>query len=142
MPPLSLGATDTISAVAGTNNIITFTFNGDNVVAGVDSFKVLPQGQIPSSVGTIWPALAGQSLVYLLLANTSGIPVTSIKLFMNGTAAANQITGTFSIPANGSAVMTAESLKVFDSTGALIFTSATTTAKNYAARMYARVTWR
>jgi hypothetical protein len=142
MPPLSLSATDTISASAGTNNIIAYSFNGDNVVAGVDAFKVLPQGLIPASVGTIWSATAGMSLVYLLLSNTSGIPVTTIKLFMNGTAPTNQIGPTFTIPANGGAFLSASGLQFVDSNGAVVQSSATTSAKNYAARVYARATFR
>lgn len=138
----ALSSTDTMSAVAGTNNIISYTFNGDTIVAGVDTPKVLPQGLIPSSVGTIWPALAGPSLVYLMLSNTSGIPVTGIKLFMNGTAPTNQIGPTFTIPANGAAYISANSLQVVDSNGAVVSSSALTSAKNYAARTFARMTWR
>lgn len=140
--PFALSSTDTISAVAGTNNIIAFTFNGDQLVAGADTFKVLPQGLIPSSVGAIWPALAGPSLVYLLLSNTSAIPVTGVKLFMNGTAPTNQIGPSFTIPANGGAFVSANSLQVVDSNGAVVSSSALTSAKNYAARTYARVTFR
>lgn len=142
MAPLALSSTDTISASAGTGSIIAFTFNGDNLVAGADTFQVLPQGLIPASVGAIWPALAGPSLVYLLLSNTSGIPVTTIKLFMNGTAPTNQIGPTFTIPARGGAFVSASGLQVVDSNGAIVASSALTSAKNYAARTFARETWR
>lgn len=141
---LTLSPTDSISAVAGTNNSITYTFFGDAVIAGADMFKVLGQGQISSSVGSIFAAAAGQqSLIReLYLANNTAIPVTGIKLYVNGTAVGNQITGTFAIPANGTATLTDDGLRVCDSSGALIGTSATTNAKNYAARVFARQTWR
>lgn len=142
MAPLSLSSTDTISAVAGTNNIVTYTFNGDNFPGGVDGFKVLPQGQINSSVATIWPTLTGPSLVYLLLSNTSGISVTTIKLYLNGTAAGNQFGPTFTIPANGGAFVSASGISVVDSNGAVVSSAATSSAKNYAARVFARQTWR
>lgn len=131
-----------MSAVAGTNGIIAYTFDGDNLAAGIDTFQVFPQGLISSSVGLIWPALAGPSLVYLLLSNTSGIPVTTIKLFLNGTAPTNQISPAFTIPANGGAYVSANSLQVVDSNGAVVSSSALTSAKNYAARVFARMTWR
>lgn len=140
--PFAFSSTDTMFAVAGTNNIIAYTFNGDNIIAGADTFQVLPQGLIPSSVGTIWPALAGPSLVYLMLTNTSGIPVTGVKLFINGTAPTNQIGPSFTIPANGAAFISANSLQVVDSNGAVVSSSALTSAKNYAARTFARQTWR
>jgi hypothetical protein len=142
MPPIPLSSTDTMSAVAGTNNIVSYSFVGDNIVANLDGFKVLPQGLIASSVGTIWPTLAGASLVYLLLSNTSGIPVTTIKLYLNGTAPTNQIGPTFTLPANGGAFISASSMQVVDSNGAVVSSSALTSAKNYAARTFARLTWR
>lgn len=142
MAPLALSSTDTISASAGTGGIIAYSFNGDNIVAGVDTFKVLPQGLIAAGVAAIWPALAGPSLVYLLLSNTSGIPVTTIKLFINGTAPTNQVGPTFAIPANGGAFVSANSLQVVDSNGAVVSSSALTSAKNYAARVFARQTFR
>lgn len=140
--PFALSSTDTMSAVAGTNGIISYSFNGDNISTGFDAFATYPQGLIASSVGTIWPALAGPSLVYLILSNTSGIPVTTIKLFLNGTAPTNQISPTFTIPANGGAYLSANSLVVVDSNGAVVSSSALTSAKNYAARTFARQTWR
>lgn len=141
---LTLSPTDSISAVAGTNNVIAYTFFGDGLVAGVDAFKVLNQGLISSSPGVIFPATAGQqSLIReLYLANSTGIPVTSIKLFVNGIGATNQMTGTFTIVANGTATLTDDGLRVYDGTGALVGSSALTSAKNYAARTYARQNWR
>lgn len=140
--PFALSSTDTISAVAGTDSIISYTFDGDNIAAGINTYRVLPQGLISSSVGTIWPTLSGPSLVYLILSNTSGIPVTGVKLFANGTAPTNQIGPAFTIPANGGAYVSANSLQVVDSNGAVVSSSALTSAKNYAARTFARQTWR
>lgn len=123
---LTLNATDTLSAVAGTASAITYTFMGDNVVTGTDNFGGLPQGQLPSSVGTIWSATPGQTIGRLMLANTTGSTVTDIKIFKNGTIASNQITATFSLAGNTTASVDDTGLKVMDSNGSLITTAAVT----------------
>lgn len=141
---LTLSPTDSMSAVAGTNNAITYTFFGDAVVASADAFKVLGQGLVANVAGTIFAATAGQQSLIgeLYLANNTAIPVTGIKLYVNGTAVGNQITGSFSIPANGTAIIDDTGLSVRDSTGALVGSTSTSSAKNYAARVFARTQWR
>lgn len=117
---LTLNATDTLSAVAGTASAVNYAFFGD-VINPSDAFGGLPSGQLPSSVGAIWNATTGQSLVRLRLSNTTGSPVSGIKIFKNGTGAANQITGSFTIPANGTATLDDQCLAVWDGNGALIY---------------------
>lgn len=123
---ITLNGTDTVSAVAGTGSAITYTFLGGTNRGGGEAFKVLAQGQLPSSVGTIWPATGGQSQVGILFVNTTALSVTGIKLFVNGTAVTNQIIGTVTIPANGTAEFDGLTLRVWDSSGAVVTTSTVT----------------
>lgn len=119
---LTLETTQTLRAVAGTATAVTYTIFGDEVGAS-DAFKVLAQGQIPSSVGTLYTVPGSTSAIIksVRLANATGSPVTGIKFYVGGTAAANQITGTFDIPANGTASLAGDRVEIHDATGALIY---------------------
>src|ERR1700749_1412334 len=101
---ITLSPTDSLSGVAGTAAAITCTVFGDALVANVDSFKTLYQGQLPSSAGTLIGATAGQQTLIkrIVLTNTTASPVSGIKFFVNGTTAANQLV-TISLVGNGSA---------------------------------------
>lgn len=118
---LLLGPTDSLSGKAGTDAVITVTGMGDALVSGADTFKVLFQAQLGTSVGTLLAATAGQqSLVKtLVLANTSSDPVSGVQLYVNGTGAANRITGSLMIPADGWAQLDAGGWKVFDQNGTI-----------------------
>lgn len=144
---VTLAATNTISGVAGTATAVTYTLNGDEIsgTPATDAFKPLAQGQLPTSVGTLYtvPGSTQALLSSIVLVNTSGVPVTGIKLFQNGTAATNQILQSLSIPANGRAVIDVDGdLQVTDVNGAIVTASSAVSAKNYAARVFARQTWR
>lgn len=122
---ITLSPTDSLSAVAGTATAVTYTVLGDAVTSTGDAFKVLAQGQLPSSAGSVISATAGQqSLIKtILLTNTTGSAVFGVKFFINGTTDAHQIVS-MQIPANGSAVYeSGTGWKVYDSTGGLATTS-------------------
>lgn len=59
-----------------------------------DAFKVLDQRQLAAAAATIYtvPALTQAIVKKARLVNTSGATVSGIKLFVGGTAAANQVT--------------------------------------------------
>lgn len=120
---ITLAATNTIRAVAGTGSAITYTLFGLEFASAVDTYKVLAQGQVASSVGTIYTAPAStQSFVrQITLANTTSSAVSGVILYVNGTAATNQISGSFTIPANGSAVLDDKGWTVYDSLGNLFY---------------------
>lgn len=123
----NLEASQTLSGVAGTASAVTYTINLDELTTA-DAFKS-PQGQLPSSVGTLYTAPGAGAMVLVksvVLSNATGSQVTGIKLFKTATAAANQITGTFSIPANGTAIYTGEILQIADGTGAIVSTTSVT----------------
>lgn len=125
----TLSATDTLNAKAGTNTAITYTLLGDAIASGVDSFKNLGQGQLTTSASTpIYPATAGTQTIIreIQFANTTGSDVTGVTLYINGSAAANQVSAGFTIPANGSAGYRDGLFTIYSATGLPISTSSVT----------------
>lgn len=102
---ITLETGGTLRAKAGTAAAITYTLHGDEITT-TDAFKTLTQGQLASSTGTIYTAPGSTSTLIkqIHLGNTTASQVTGVVFYVNGTAAANQITGTLTIPANGTAV--------------------------------------
>lgn len=99
---ITLGAADTIRGVAGSATSITYTIYGDQVSAGADAFDVLAQGQLPSSIGTLY-TVPGSTMALVKgihLANPTGGAVTA-SLSVNGTAGSNTILPPVSIVAGG-----------------------------------------
>lgn len=121
---ITLAAAATLSGKAGTATAITYTLHGDEVSAGVDTFKTLAQGQLASSTGTLYTVPGStQALVKQIhLANTTGSDVTGVVLYTGGTAAGNQLTGTMTILANGTAVYNNGEWKSYSSSGAVVGT--------------------
>lgn len=142
---ITLASSDSIQASAGTGAAVTSTILGDEISAGVDAYKVLDQRQLPLTTPAVLytPGGARSALVkkWLLANTTSSIVV--VTLYLNGAAAANQI-ASFPIPPNGEALLADDGWHVYDANGALLSTgsSTATTAKNYSARVYSRITWR
>lgn len=119
---LTLAGTNTIAGVAGTTTAITYTVTGAEVTTGTPTYKVLSQGQLAAAAATIYtvPAAPATALVKTIhLANTTGSAVTGVALFVNGTAAGNRISGSFTIPANGWATVDADGWRIYDENGAL-----------------------
>lgn len=119
---LTLAAAGTIAGVAGTGSAITCTVFGMELAAGVETYKVLSQSQLPTSAAAQYtvPASTTAFVKAIILANATGSAVSGIIMFANGTAAGNQISGSFSIPANGWAVLDESGWKVYDSSGDLL----------------------
>jgi hypothetical protein len=114
---ISLTSTDSIQAVAGTATAVTSTISGDEISAGVDTYKILDQRQLPTSAASLYtPGGTKNALIKTwLLANTTASSVT-VTLYLNGTAAANQI-AKIPIPANGEAMFAGDGWRVFDGNG-------------------------
>lgn len=100
---LTLDTGKTLQGVAGTVAAVTYTVTGDEVSTS-DGFKVLAQGQLPSTAGVLYtvPASTSTLIKQITLANATGTAVSGVKFYVGGTAATNQII-TLSIPASGSA---------------------------------------
>lgn len=121
---MQLTTSGTLNGKAGTATAVTYTIMGDRKASGVDSYEVLGQGQLASSTGallTTSPVAASTQLLIasIQLNNTTASPVTGIVLYVNGTAASNQIVQ-LSLVANGSAVYTKGEWKTYDSGGGIL----------------------
>lgn len=117
---MQLTTGNTLNGKAGTGTAVTYTITGDRKTT-TDSYEVLGQGQLPTSTGallTTSPVAASTQLIIseILLTNTTASPVTGIVLYVNGTAAANQIV-TMSLVANGSATYRNGQWQTYDSSG-------------------------
>ena len=123
---LTLAATDTITGVAGSATSITYTITGDEIAAGADAFKVLAQGQLPSTVGTLYtvPASTEAIVKTIHLVNMTAGAVTA-RLNVKGTAAANAILPPISILAGGFAVYADDGWRVYNDQGQLLSVGAT-----------------
>jgi hypothetical protein len=115
-----LEAAKTLSGIAGSATAITYTIEGMELASGVETYKTLAQGQLASSAGTLYtvPSSTSAFIKSIHLVNATGSDVSGIKLFIGGTAAANQITGSLTIPANGWATFGENGWNVFDALGA------------------------
>jgi hypothetical protein len=124
---LTLAPGETIAGIAAAATSITYTIFGMELNAGVESYKILAQGQLPSSAAVLYTAPAGSQIFVksLHLTNTTGASVGGVKLFKLGTTAANQITGSFSIPANGWATYEEDGWKVYNNAGEQLITGIT-----------------
>lgn len=123
---LTLAAADTITGVAGSATAITFTIFGDEISTGADAFKVLAQGQLPASVGTLYtvPASTATIVKNIHLVNGTGGSVTA-RLNVKGTAAANAILPAISILAGGFAIFGDDGWSAYNDQGQRLGVGAT-----------------
>lgn len=106
---------------------ITYTFFGDEFNSGTtDSFKVLAQGQLPTSAAALYTVPAStQTIVKAMQFFNTTAAVVNFTAYVNGAVAANSI-GTINIPANGTAIWESNGWTVRDSNGATLSTSSLT----------------
>jgi hypothetical protein len=123
---ITLATTNTLQAVAGTATAITYSVLGMEYASSAEVYKVLSQGQLATSAAALYtvPASTVAFVKMILLANTTGSAVSGIILYINGTAASNQITPSMTIPANGFATFDTSGWKIYDNTGTLYTTGA------------------
>jgi hypothetical protein len=125
---LFLAAADTLAGVASAASKLTCTISGDeiNTATGADAGKVLYQGQLASSAATIYtvPATTVTVVKTITVVNTDSVSRT-FQLFRGGTAAANAITGTITLPADYSALWDDNGWHVYSDQGQQLGVGAT-----------------
>ena len=101
---LTLATTNTLSGIASVASQITCTIMGMELVGTTETYKVLYQGQLDSSAGTLYtvPSSTTTFVKSILITNNDSATRT-FRLFVNGTANSNAITSIFEVPAGGSA---------------------------------------
>jgi hypothetical protein len=122
---LNLASADTLGIVAGTATSITYSIFGMEYSSPNEVYKKLAQGQAGTSAAAVYtvPASTTAWIEEIRLANCTSNAVAGVMLFAGGTAAANQITGSFTIPANGTCTINRAGMTVLDASGALPTTS-------------------
>lgn len=123
---INLAATESLRGVCGSATAVTYTVAGLEILAGVEAYKTLAQGQLPAAAAALYTAPAStQAFIKTMhLSNTTAGALTC-TFYVNGTAAANQIIS-FSLPASGTAVFNQDGWNVYNSSGALVFSSPVT----------------
>lgn len=126
---ITLAAADTIAGVAGTATAVTYSMFGMEYASSTETYKKLAQGQLGSSAGTLYTVAASTTTFVeeITLANTTSTTVTGVILYCGGTAAANQITGSLSIPANGKITINRSGMQTTDSLGNILTNSSNVT---------------
>ena len=99
---LTLSASGTIAADADVGSVLTYSIFGMTLVSSVEAYGVLAQGQAAASAATVYTAPnPGQAFIKTIsVVNTDTLSHT-IQWFANGTAAAQAITPTLTIPPGG-----------------------------------------
>lgn len=101
----TLQTADTIAGVASAASKLTITIFGMELNGSTETYKVLYQGQLPSSATTIYtvPASNTAFVKTITVVNTDTVDQT-FTIYRGGTSASNQITPNYSISSGGSAV--------------------------------------
>jgi hypothetical protein len=116
---ITLATGNTIQGVAGTATAITYTILGMELNGTTEVYKVLAQGQLAAAAAAIYtvPASNVAMVKTIILTNATGSPVSGVILYINGTAAANQMTGSITMPAGSTLHFNQNGWKVIDNAG-------------------------
>lgn len=121
---MQLTTGNTLNGKAGTASAVTYTIMGDRKASGIDSYETLGQGQFGTGAAallTTSPVAASTQLIIaeILITNTTASPVTGITLYLNGSAATNQLV-TISLVASGSATYRTGEWRTYDAGGSTL----------------------
>jgi hypothetical protein len=95
---LTLAAADTIAGDSDAASVLTTTIFGMELASGVETYKVLYQGQLPSSATTLYTVpTSTQAFIRSMMVVNTDTAIRTFQLFRGGTAAANAITPVFSL---------------------------------------------
>jgi hypothetical protein len=126
---LVIGAGDTFSGVAGTASVITVTATGVSVDAttGAETLSKLYQGQLPSSVATLFTVTAGKSYVIktISVTNSGSAAVSGVQLFLSGTASANSLVGPITLQGYSTTTFSENGWSTTDANGQILVVSTT-----------------
>lgn len=100
---ITLAAADTISGVSDASSKVTITIYGMELNGTTEVYKVLYQGQLPSSVSTLYtvPGSTTAFIRSISIVNTDTGASHTAQLYRGGTANTNAITPSYTLAANG-----------------------------------------
>lgn len=98
---------------------INMVVEGMELTGTTEVYKTLAQATLTTSVLDVYDVPGGKTAFIkgIHLANKTASPVSGVRIQVSGSAAANRITGSFTIPANGWAVYEENGWRVYDSRG-------------------------
>lgn len=102
---ITLAAADYLAADSTAASVVTYTLFGMELNAGVEAYKVLAQGQVAETIGTIYTAPTSTTAFIKSMSFVNNDTVMrTLEITRGGTGAANRITPVLEIPAGGMAV--------------------------------------
>lgn len=115
---LTLGETNSLQGSAASASKVAYSLVGAHVGSNTN-YKVLAQGLLGETVGTLYEVAANESLLisHILLSNTDE-SAQVVQLYLNGDETEHRIVR-LTIPALGSATFDGTGWKVYDSEGNL-----------------------
>ncbi len=115
---ITLETAQTFNGKADFSASISYTITGLELQGTTETYKLLAQGQLPSSASLLYtvPASKVTFIKQIFLANTTSNSISGIKLYIGGTGDSNQIIN-LTIPPNGSAKFDSTGWKVYDFLG-------------------------
>jgi hypothetical protein len=118
---LNLASADTVGGVAARATYGGHVLDLRNGICELnrDLQKISPRTTWNVGGGPIYTVAASTTawIEEIRLANCTSAAVAGVILYVGGTAAANQITGSFTIPANGTCIINRSGMAVLDSSG-------------------------
>jgi len=101
---ITLAAADYLAADSTSGSVVTYTISGMELNGTTEVYKILAQGQVAASIGTIYtvPTSTTAFIKKMSFVNNDTV-VRTLELTRGGTVAANRITPIFEIPAGGMA---------------------------------------
>ena len=117
---ITLAAADALAGIAESATTVTVTIFGLEVTtAGVETYKCLYQGQLAAAAATLYtvPASTTAFVRSVHVVNTSASATKTFQLFRGGTAAANAITDSKTLPAGGMAAYGSDGWDVLPRSG-------------------------
>ena len=102
---ITLAATNTLAADCDAASVMNCSIFGMELNTGVEVYKVLYQGQLPSSPTTIYTTPSGtQTFIRTIKIVNKDTVARTFELFLNGTASSNSITPIYTLQAGEQAV--------------------------------------
>jgi len=121
---ITLAPAESIRGVSSAGATITYTITGMTLVAGVESYGVIAQGQLPAVAGVLYTAPGGTQafLKTIILTNTSVNSVSGNALYINGVAATNLIAGPMTLLGKSFAILNQTGWETYDGNGRIMNT--------------------
>lgn len=114
---LCLNAGDSIAGVASVASKLTCTISGLELASGVETYKVLYQGQLPNAAASLYTTSGVMGFTLSIHVVNTDTTQRTLQLFINGLVAANAITPAIWLQPGGWALYTDQGWMIFNGSG-------------------------